>query len=92
MLRAGDEKAIVDDKGNAVARPYTPISASERPGEVEFLIKKYDTGKVTPYLHNMKVSPVAHCIKMLIGIDDHISSAWTEDQHQGPVPQALMEE
>jgi len=54
IIRAGDEKAVVDDKGNAVARPYTPISASEKPGEVEFLIKKYDTGKVTPFLHNLK--------------------------------------
>jgi hypothetical protein len=91
MIRAGDEKAIVDDKGNPIARPYTPISASEKPGEVEFLIKKYDTGKVTPYLHNMKVSPFGvldnNRVLMLASF-----LARRENQHQRPVPQALMEE
>jgi len=44
----------LDEKGNPYARPYTPISPSDAPGEMTFLIKKYDTGKVTPYLFNMK--------------------------------------
>ncbi len=45
---------LLDPKGKPYVRPYTPISPSDQPGEITFLIKKYDTGKVTPYLHDMK--------------------------------------
>ncbi|KAG8904272.1 NADH-cytochrome b5 reductase [Tulasnella sp. 403] len=45
---------LLDDKGKPYVRPYTPISPPDQPEEVVFLIKKYDTGKVTPYLHAMK--------------------------------------
>jgi len=50
-----DDSGPKDAKGNPVVRPYTPISSSDRRGEIEFLIKKYDTGAVTPYIHNMKI-------------------------------------
>lgn len=45
---------LLDSKGKPFVRPYTPISESTHPEEITFLIKKYDTGKVTPYLHDMK--------------------------------------
>jgi len=45
---------LLDKKGKPFIRPYTPVSPSEKEGEIEFLIKKYETGKVTPYLHSMK--------------------------------------
>jgi cytochrome-b5 reductase len=55
VITADDSASLKDDKGNPIVRPYTPTSKSDHPGEVEFIIKKYDTGKVTPHLHNMKV-------------------------------------
>ncbi|KAG9032712.1 NADH-cytochrome b5 reductase, partial [Tulasnella sp. JGI-2019a] len=45
---------LLDAKGKPYIRPYTPISPSDQPGEVTFLIKKYETGKVTPYLFDMQ--------------------------------------
>ncbi|KAI8973055.1 hypothetical protein BDB01DRAFT_839092 [Pilobolus umbonatus] len=41
-----DEKPVV--------RPYTPVSPSEAEGHVDFIIKRYENGKMTPYIHNMK--------------------------------------
>ncbi|KAF8600913.1 cytochrome-b5 reductase [Ceratobasidium sp. AG-I] len=49
-----DPNAPKDKKGNPVGRPYTPISDPEQEGEVTFLIKRYDTGVLTPYIHNLK--------------------------------------
>ncbi|KAG9091709.1 NADH-cytochrome b5 reductase, partial [Ceratobasidium sp. 392] len=49
-----DPNAPKDKKGNPVGRPYTPISDHEQEGEVTFLIKKYGTGVLTPYIHNLK--------------------------------------
>ncbi|ORE11234.1 ferredoxin reductase-like protein [Rhizopus microsporus var. microsporus] len=37
-----------------VVRPYTPISSADTVGFLEFVIKKYDTGKLTPILDSMK--------------------------------------
>jgi len=55
VLLQADESGPKDPKGQLITRPYTPISPSDKRGEVTFLIKKYDTGKLTPYLHNLKV-------------------------------------
>jgi len=55
VLLQADESGPKDSKGNPITRPYTPISPSNTRGEVTFLIKKYDTGKLTPFLHNLKV-------------------------------------
>jgi cytochrome-b5 reductase len=46
LVKAADDAGPKDKKGNQIVRPYTPVSAPETPGEVSFLIKKYDTGKV----------------------------------------------
>lgn len=35
-------------------RAYTPISRSDTPGELAFLIKKYDNGLASQYIHNLK--------------------------------------
>jgi len=37
-----------------IVRPYTPID-QDSVGEIRFLVKKYDTGKLSKYLHAMKV-------------------------------------
>ncbi|CAO3686785.1 unnamed protein product [Rhizopus stolonifer] len=38
-----------------IIRPYTPISEDETDGHLDFVIKKYNTGKLTPILFDMKV-------------------------------------
>jgi len=55
VLLQADESGPKDPKGQPITRPYTPISPSDKRDEVTFLIKKYDTGKLTPFLHNLKV-------------------------------------
>lgn len=35
-------------------RPYTPISKSDLEGELTFIIKKYETGNVSKYIHSLK--------------------------------------
>ncbi|ELU40317.1 cytochrome-b5 reductase [Rhizoctonia solani AG-1 IA] len=47
-------KASESDPNATIGRPYTPVSDPQKEGEVTFVIKRYDTGKLTPYLHNLK--------------------------------------
>ncbi|WVQ74633.1 hypothetical protein IAR50_004234 [Cryptococcus sp. DSM 104548] len=53
-IKPEDEHDIKDAKGNAVMRPYTPISPPETKGHVDFLIKEYVNGKISPYLASLK--------------------------------------
>ncbi|KAI0066710.1 cytochrome-b5 reductase, partial [Artomyces pyxidatus] len=50
VVRASDPEALKDAKGRPVVRPYTPISPPDAPGELVFLIKKYETGVVSKYV------------------------------------------
>ncbi|CDO68486.1 hypothetical protein BN946_scf184499.g11 [Trametes cinnabarina] len=45
---------LLDSKGKPIIRPYTPISPSDLPGELTFLIKRYDTGKMSKYIHELQ--------------------------------------
>ncbi|KAI5898869.1 ferredoxin reductase-like protein [Schizophyllum commune H4-8] len=45
---------LLDDKGKPVIRPYTPITPSDKQGELSILIKKYDTGKMSKHIFEMK--------------------------------------
>jgi cytochrome-b5 reductase len=45
----------LDDKGKPVTRWYTPISDASTPGEFTLMIKKYENGKLTPYIHSLNV-------------------------------------
>lgn len=45
---------LLDAKGKPVIRPYTPISPSEQEGELTFLIKRYDEGKMSKHIHGLK--------------------------------------
>ncbi|KAF9225294.1 ferredoxin reductase-like protein [Gyrodon lividus] len=45
---------FTDAKGKPMYRPYTPISASDLEGELTFIIKKYETGNVSKYIHSLK--------------------------------------
>jgi cytochrome-b5 reductase len=55
VVKASEEGKLVDAKGKPVIRPYTPISPSDAPGELVFLIKKYDQGKASKHIHDLKV-------------------------------------
>ena len=41
----------VDKKGNLAVRAYTPISSPEHEGELVLLIKKYENGVISKYVH-----------------------------------------
>ncbi|KAI0829133.1 ferredoxin reductase-like C-terminal NADP-linked domain-containing protein [Trametes gibbosa] len=45
---------LLDAKGKPVIRPYTPISPSDKAGELEFLVKRYDTGKMSKYFFDLQ--------------------------------------
>ncbi|KAJ3571620.1 hypothetical protein NP233_g3644 [Leucocoprinus birnbaumii] len=53
-LKASDPEALKGPNGKPVVRPYTPISDSEQLGEITFLIKKYETGNMSKYIHSLK--------------------------------------
>lgn len=41
LVKASDSKALLDDKGKAVIRPYTPISGPDAKGKLELMVKNY---------------------------------------------------
>ena len=47
----GAPGAPVDKKGKLAMRAYTPISRPEHEGEVVLLIKKYEQGVISKYVH-----------------------------------------
>ncbi|THH27932.1 hypothetical protein EUX98_g6261 [Antrodiella citrinella] len=46
--------AANDDKGKPVIRPYTPVSPADHPGELVFLIKRYEGGEMSQHIHALK--------------------------------------
>ncbi|KIM70042.1 hypothetical protein SCLCIDRAFT_1207315 [Scleroderma citrinum Foug A] len=44
---------LKDANGKPIIRPYTPISPSDVEGELAFLIKKYENGNVSKYIHSL---------------------------------------
>lgn len=46
---------FVTPKGSNVIRPYTPVSDVEDKGTIEFVIKKYEGGKASTHIHDLKV-------------------------------------
>ncbi|GBE77136.1 NADH-cytochrome b5 reductase 2 [Sparassis crispa] len=51
---AGDGLAIQDNKGQPVHRPYTPVSPSDAPGVFTLLVKRYEEGKMSKHIHDLK--------------------------------------
>ncbi|KAI5959210.1 MCR1 [Candida theae] len=45
---------FVTPKGNNVIRPYTPVSDVNQKGDIEFVVKKYDEGKMSSHIHDLK--------------------------------------
>lgn len=54
IVKASDPEALKNAKGKPIVRPYTPISHPDLPGELHFLIKKYDAGNASKYIHSLK--------------------------------------
>ncbi|KAJ7724215.1 cytochrome-b5 reductase [Mycena metata] len=54
LVTAAESEALKDPKGNPVVRPYTPVSSADNTGELVFVIKKYDTGVMSKYIHSLK--------------------------------------
>ncbi|KAG8835719.1 NADH-cytochrome b5 reductase [Serendipita sp. 399] len=50
----GAENVPLNDKGEPVVRWYTPVSDMSAPGEFTVMIKRYENGKLTPYIHSLK--------------------------------------
>jgi len=54
LVKASDPEALKDAKGNPVIRPYTPVSPPDTPGELTLLIKRYEQGVMSKYIHTLK--------------------------------------
>jgi cytochrome-b5 reductase len=48
--------ALTDANGKPIIRPYTPISPPDRKGELALLVKRYENGNQSKYIHSLKVS------------------------------------
>lgn len=46
---------LLDSNGKPIIRPYTPISPSDLPGELTFIIKRYDQGNMSKYIHSLSI-------------------------------------
>lgn len=54
VVKSADPADLVDDKGKPIIRPYTPTSHPRLPGEIHFLIKRYDNGNASKHVHSLK--------------------------------------
>ncbi|TCD63770.1 NADH-cytochrome b5 reductase [Steccherinum ochraceum] len=54
VVKSSTEGGVVDAKGKPVIRPYTPVSSSDQEGELAFLIKRYEGGKMSQHIHGLK--------------------------------------
>jgi len=54
VVRSSDPEALKDAKGKPIVRPYTPISPSDKEGELVLIVKKYDTGNASKHIHSLK--------------------------------------
>ncbi|KAF7307250.1 NADH-cytochrome b5 reductase [Mycena indigotica] len=53
VVRATDPEALKSN-GNPVVRPYTPVETKDNTNELVLLVKKYETGVMSKYMHEMK--------------------------------------
>jgi len=54
IVKSSDPEGLTDAKGKPVIRAYTPISRSDTPGELTFLIKRYESGLASKYIHGLQ--------------------------------------
>ncbi|KIL71403.1 hypothetical protein M378DRAFT_114509 [Amanita muscaria Koide BX008] len=55
VARSSDPEALTDAKGKPIIRPYTPISPPDLKGELVLLVKRYENGNKSKYIHSLKV-------------------------------------
>lgn len=56
MMRGlGGARRPIDNTGQPIARPYTPVSTNAMHGKFELMIKVYPDGNLTSYLDKLKV-------------------------------------
>ena len=67
VVRASDPETHTDSKGKPIIRPYTPISSPDHKGELVLLIKRYENGNQSKYIHTLKV--VLFLMTSIITID-----------------------
>ncbi|TIC25766.1 ferredoxin reductase-like protein [Wallemia mellicola] len=60
---------------SAYLRPYTPTSEVTRKGEIEFTIKRYEGGKMTPHLHSLQVGDTVEMGKQIQKIE-YVPNQW----------------
>jgi len=54
VVRASDPESFKDAKDKPIVRPYTPISSPDLKGELVLLIKRYENGNMSKYIHSLK--------------------------------------
>jgi cytochrome-b5 reductase len=54
IVKASDPDALKDAKGKPIIRAYTPVSPPDLPGELHFLVKKYEAGNASKHIHSLK--------------------------------------
>jgi cytochrome-b5 reductase len=54
VVKSSDPDSLKDSKGKPIIRPYTPISPSDKESELVLLVKKYDNGNASKYIHSLK--------------------------------------
>ncbi|RXW18572.1 hypothetical protein EST38_g7283 [Candolleomyces aberdarensis] len=54
IVKSSDPEVLKDAKGKPIIRPYTPISGPDHKGELVLLVKKYDEGKASKHIHELK--------------------------------------
>ncbi|KAG6884781.1 hypothetical protein C0993_008342 [Termitomyces sp. T159_Od127] len=54
LVKASDPEALKDAKGRPIIRPYTPISSPDHRGDFSLLVKKYESGNASKYIHELK--------------------------------------
>ncbi|GAA5918680.1 hypothetical protein JCM6882_006213, partial [Rhodosporidiobolus microsporus] len=54
VAKAAKEGEGLNDKGKPIIRPYTPVTAPDVEGKMEYLIKHYKGGAFTEYLWTLK--------------------------------------
>ncbi|KDR85519.1 hypothetical protein GALMADRAFT_234435 [Galerina marginata CBS 339.88] len=54
VVKASDPEALKDAKGKPIIRPYTPVSHSDATGELVLLVKEYENGNMSKYIHTLK--------------------------------------
>jgi len=55
VVKASHPEALKDAKGNPIIRPYTPVSPPDAPGILTLLVKRYENGNMSKYIHTLKV-------------------------------------